>query len=617
MAEAVQWLPDGTPYSPRFGDIYRSCSGAQAQHVYLRGCGLPLAWAHQAQWRVLETGFGLGLNFLSTWQAWRTDPARPRLLHMASVEAWPVQAQDLLRSVADDPELNPLAQQLVAQWRGLLPGFHRLSFEQGQVLLTLCVGPVQAMLRELAFEADAVYLDGFSPACNPDMWSPDTLKAVARCCQKGAHLASYTVATAVRQSLQQLGFVVEKHPGLPPKRDCLRARFDPHWPLTRRRTAATAQAGNAIVVGAGIAGAAVAASLARRGWQVQVLDAATSPAQGASSLPAGLLAPQVSPDDNLLSRLSRRGLRMTQQEAQQRLRAGLDWAATGALEHRVDKGLGLPVDWPEAGLHGSTVADAAQHAACGLAPEHPALWHAQAAWIQPAKLVQAWLQQAGVHWRGGMAVQRVQRSDGGWQVWGAQGEPLAQADLLVIAAAHASARLWPPAQLPLQAVRGQVSWGWCEGDDAAALPPFPVHGHGSLLPAVPDGPRQRWLLGASFERDGSDTEGLARDHAQNWQRLARLLPAAAQHLQARFDRQAVHAWVGQRCAAPDRLPLVGPMPGNGPWLCTAFGSRGLSWVVLAAELLAARLHGEPLPVERRLAQALDAARFSRYPGPAP
>src|SRR5438034_6086061 len=134
MSEAVEWLPDGTPHSPRFGDIYRSSTGgpAQARHVFLHGCGVPAAWAGRTQWRILETGFGLGLNFLAAWRAWKDDPRRPRLLHFVSIEAWPVAAADLLRSAKPHPELESLAQALAAQWFGLLPGIHRLAFEEGQ-----------------------------------------------------------------------------------------------------------------------------------------------------------------------------------------------------------------------------------------------------------------------------------------------------------------------------------------------------------------------------------------------------------------------------------------------------------------------------------------------------
>jgi len=204
MSEAVDWRDDGTPRSPRFDDIYRSAIGGldQAQHVFRRGTGLPQAWAGRPQWRVLETGFGLGLNFLATWHLWRSDPARPHLLHFASLEAWPVAAADLLRSVATYPALQPLAEELAVQWRGLVPGFHRLAFEGGRVLLTLCVGEVAPMLREQAFHADAVFLDGFDPGRNADMWALETIKAVTRLSRRGTRLATWTVAGQVRRDLQ-------------------------------------------------------------------------------------------------------------------------------------------------------------------------------------------------------------------------------------------------------------------------------------------------------------------------------------------------------------------------------------------------------------------------------
>ncbi|HWI79763.1 MAG TPA: tRNA (5-methylaminomethyl-2-thiouridine)(34)-methyltransferase MnmD, partial [Ramlibacter sp.] len=223
MSEPVDWLADGTPRSARFDDVYRTSSGGleQARHVFLRGCGLPDAWAGAQRWIILETGFGLGLNFLAAWQAWKHDPQRPRVLHFVSIEAWPVAAADVLRSAAPYPELESAAAALARQWHGLLPGTHRLEFEAGQVLLTVHIRDVGQALREPRLRADSVFLDGFDPQRNPAMWELSTLKAVARHCRRGTRLATWTVAGAVRRDLTQCGFAVEKAEGLAPKRDCL------------------------------------------------------------------------------------------------------------------------------------------------------------------------------------------------------------------------------------------------------------------------------------------------------------------------------------------------------------------------------------------------------------
>lgn len=630
MPEPIEWLDDGTasgaPFNPRFGDRYRSELGGleQARNVFLAGCGLPAAWGGQAQWRVLETGFGLGLNFLVTWAAWKADPLRPKLLHFVSTEAYPASADDVLRSAADHADLHPLAMQLRAQLWGLLPGFHRLVFEGGHVLLTLCIGDAKAMLRQQHFEADSVYLDGFSPSKNPDIWDIYTLKAVARCCRRGTRMATWTIARSVRDALSQCGFVVQKTPGTPPKRDNLQGQYNPSWeprkpahqlrltnPLSTPRQPSTA-----VVVGSGLAGAAIASSLARRGWQVVVLDAASAPASGASSLPAGLLVPHVSSDDGLLSRLSRSGVRMTLQQADALLDHGVDWHRTGVLAHDVDDTPSVARPSAGAAAEWRCTATTAQLAGAGLAATSQAVWHAPAGWVKPARLVNAWLDTPGIAWRGNARVAALVPGPQGWQVMDAAGAVLAQADLVVLAAAVGSQALAAtvnPAPLALQAVRGQVSWGVRKAQHhdqskGQGLPDFPVNGHGGLLPAVPGPEGLTWLMGASYER-GCDTPVVRQqDHDQNLARLRRLLPQTADLLADEFSAGTVQAWAGIRCATPGRLPTQGRIAttssGAEVWVCSGMGSRGLTFAGMCAELLAACLHGEPLPIERRLAQAL-------------
>ena len=180
----------------------------QIQPSFLHGCGLPQAWAGLPQWCVLETSFGEGLNFLKTWLAWKADPARPRILHFAACEPFPVSHIDLLKAASALPELLPLAQELAAQWQGLLQGLHRLSFEDGHVLLSLGIGDAQDMLKAQTLAADSVFLTGLSPQHQPPAWDLHTLKAVARCCRRGTRLAAREVAPGVLDGLKQCGFEV-------------------------------------------------------------------------------------------------------------------------------------------------------------------------------------------------------------------------------------------------------------------------------------------------------------------------------------------------------------------------------------------------------------------------
>lgn len=653
MPEAVEWLADGTasgsPFSPRFGDRYRSELGGleQSTEVFLKGCGLPAAWANQPQWSVLETGFGLGLNFLVTWQAWKADPQRPRTLHFVSTEAFPASAADVLRSALPHPMLLPFAEQLQARLWGLLPGFHRLAFEGGQVLLTLCIGDAKAMLREQSFEADSVYLDGFSPGVNPDIWDVHTFKAVAQCCRRGTRIATWTVARSVRDALAQAGFVVQKVAGTPPKRDNLQGEYQPAWePRRSRAMPARRPAGRCIVIGSGLSGAAAAASLARRGWQVTVLDVGATPAAGASGLPAGVLAPHVSPDDSLLSRLSRHGVRTTFEDASRRLIDGLDWAPSGVLEHSVARHRRLPAFWQQADTLDSArdwtcPPSAAQLQSCGLPAGTAAHWHPRAGWIEPAKLVASWLATPGVRWKGECTVKSLRKQGGDWQALDADEQVLGSAELVVIAAAHGSLSLascadthgQPLHQAMLTPIRGQVSMAAHHPE--TRLPPFPVNGHGSFIPSVPWGeagasaasaaPAARgWIMGASFDRGRTDADVDAQDHAGNWQKMQALVPDLSRQVADRFESApadtGLQAWAGVRCASPTRLPVLGPLAVDveqaatqGLWICSGMGSRGLTFAALCGEILAARMHAEPLPVERQLADAMLPGAMSGHP----
>ena len=224
----VERTAGGTPYSPQFEDVYHSEHGglAQARHVFLAGNGLPAAWRGRESFTIVETGFGLGLNFLAAWDAWRGDSHRCSRLHFVSVESRPLSAADLAAALAPFEELQPLARALATAWLPPLAGFHRLHFDAGRVILTLLFGEARDVLPQLVARADAFFLDGFSPARNPGAWSPGVVRELARIAVPGATLATWTVAGGVRTALIDAGFEVEKREGFASKREMLAGRKD-------------------------------------------------------------------------------------------------------------------------------------------------------------------------------------------------------------------------------------------------------------------------------------------------------------------------------------------------------------------------------------------------------
>jgi len=222
---------DGEPPSaPAFGDLYhpRVGAAAQARHVFLGGNGLPARWAGRDRFVVLETGFGLGNNFLATWAAWRADPQRCRQLHFISIEASPP-TRDSFASLTREAPLAPLAAELARQWPPLTCNLHRIALEDGGIELLLAFGVVDAWLPQLVAEVDAFFLDGFAPARNPSMWDAGLFKAMARLAAPDATVATWSAARAVRDGLRSAGFDVAKAAGNGGKREITRGRFAPRF----------------------------------------------------------------------------------------------------------------------------------------------------------------------------------------------------------------------------------------------------------------------------------------------------------------------------------------------------------------------------------------------------
>ena len=596
-------------------------------------------WRGQRAWRILDTGFSDGGLFLALWHHWATDPQRSGLLHYVAVTPHPPGRDALLAGMSSFSALAPYREEFARAWFGLLPGFHRMALHGGRVLLTVCVGPLQAMLHQQQFVADWIV----APSADRDFWDRWCVKALVRLCRRGTGIDLPSATAQSRSALTQAGFVLQDDgplgtlaPGEVVR--TFHGRFEPQWepPSTRDGwRQAPRLPTSCVIVGAGLAGAAAAAALAQRGWQVQVLDAEDKPAAGASGLPVGMMAPLVSRDDNARSQLSRAGVRTTLERCTSLLDAGQDWLQSGLLELRGVGEPGLPPDWPAAGREWSTEARSNEPSKPG---DHHAnsIWHPSGAWIKPERLVRALLAQPAVRFDGRSKVQSIAHQGGHWQLHDAHGRLLAQAPLLIVAGAGDSVRLLgeamraigmlsavreplsmrsagPDPLAPMDAIGGRVSWGLQAGADTQRLPLFPLNGDGSFVAHIPWQGERAWFAGATYETQGSEAAAAPAKHAHaaNLERLARLAPEVADVLSDRFTAGAVRAWSGVRCATIDRLPAVGPLDeGALPvlWAATGMGSRGLTYAVLCADLLAAQLCGEPLPVEARLAKNLALGR---------
>ncbi|HEY4372517.1 MAG TPA: bifunctional tRNA (5-methylaminomethyl-2-thiouridine)(34)-methyltransferase MnmD/FAD-dependent 5-carboxymethylaminomethyl-2-thiouridine(34) oxidoreductase MnmC [Burkholderiales bacterium] len=617
---------EGVPYAPAYGDVYHSRAGgyAQARKVFLAGNGLPHAWGGRRHFTILETGFGLGTNFLATWEAWRADPARPARLHFVSIERHPFRAADLAAWHGREARMAPLVRELAGAWPVLTAGVHRIELDQGRVILTVAFGEAAALLAQLRLRADALFLDGFAPARNPEMWSAPVFEGLARAAAAGATLATYTVARAVADGLTAAGFAVRKAPGFGGKRDML---------VGRREAAAASDAPDwserhALVIGAGIAGLSAADCLAARGWRVTLLEGEGGVARGASSTPAGAMHALLSRDDNRLTRFTRAAyLHMGGRLAA--LAGEVDWSAACGRVDCVDEGesveaaaqlvagLGLPADFVTA-VDASAASDLA-----GARVARGGFWFPRTAWLHAGAYCEALLRERGefVSLKTGQEVARLERTEAGWSACDAAGGVLAAAPVAILAGGLDLPRLLPGGfDLPLQRVRGQLTGVPAQ---AAHAPRVIVSGYGYCLPPV----RGMMWSGASYFPRDTDVSARPEEHRANLARVADMLPE--NDFTALPAGLAAH--VGFRAVSPDRLPLVGAAPQweavtgagvnrrgfasvdlprqHGLYLIGGLGSRGLTWAALAGEIVASQIDGEPLPVEADLLESIDPARF--------
>lgn len=630
----------GHPVSLRHGDVYKSRAGAlaEARDVFVDGCRLRERWSGARAFVLLELGFGLGVNFLATLRAWRDARDRPARLHFVSVEAHPVTADALRRAHEALAIAGADADALASRWPPALPGVHRVRFEDGAVTLTLVLGEAGRSVPQLALAADAIFLDGFSPARNPEMWTPALMKALARVARPGATVSTYTAAASVRDALDAAGFEVRRVTGFGGKRDRLEATYAPRWrtfpppeppPRWPERSA--------VVVGAGLAGCHVAGALAERGWRVTLLERADGIAREGSSQPVVADHLQVSPDDNALSRLTRAALlmrgatvadRRSRTQALPRPVAG--GAAIGRLQLASDAGeaerqralvaaLGFPTAFIQA-----LDADAASDAA-GLRLARGGLWLPMCEASSPAAACAEALGAPGrIALRFGAVVDALRREDGQWTLLDPSGVPLAAAPVVVLANAGDAVRLAGLASAGLRRLRGQTTR--VSGQSLAGLRTV-LGGDAYACPMAEGGV----LIGSTYD----DGDSLAPDpeaDLSNLRRLRRVVGDAA--LPDADALRSESAAVGFRFTTRDRMPVIGPIPDeagirasaaqfarndrlalpNLPGLFGAFGfgSRGQLWARLAGELLADMLDGEPMPLERDLLDAIAPQRMLRH-----
>jgi tRNA 5-methylaminomethyl-2-thiouridine biosynthesis bifunctional protein len=606
----LDWSDPSAPRAAAFDDVYFSRRGglAETEAVFLAGTGLPEGWQNRDRFALCELGFGTGLNVLAVWRAWKLARNAHAQLHISSVEAYPLAKADAARALAQFPEVAELAEQLLARWPVRAYGPQRLWFPEDGLSLTLHIGEAETVLGGMSGRFDAWFLDGFAPARNPQMWSPEMLRQIARLSAPGARVASFTVAGDVRRGLSAAGFTVEKKPGFGAKRERLEAVYGGERAATQSASLypyAPSHPKRVVIVGAGIAGASAAQALTRRGVETIVLEAARELGAGASGNPAALVMP----------RLDRGGV-LREFYLAAYLHAVTTYEALGAFDAcGVEQRAGedaeafadlladppLPPDWLAALPSGAAL-------------------HTRAGVVRPGAAIEAMLRGAQLMLES--PVVSLEQNGEGWLLRAQDQRALLKADAVVIAGGAALAQFEPAAFLPIALSRGQVEWG-----EGPALTRALVQSN--YLTPFEGGV----LFGATFDK-AETAEAVVADDASRLRNLE-ALAALAPEIAGSVNAKSLRSRASLRATTPDRAPIAGLLPDAEKWLAQyeplahgrrietdmpppahagvyvigGLGARGFTLAPLLGEIIAAEMFSEPSLLPQFARDAIHPARF--------
>ena len=585
------FLTEGILRSSRFSDIYFSTENGleEVRHVFIKGTGLQHRLAGEDQIIIAETGFGTGLNFLAVIAEVLRQKSRTKI-DFISVEGCPPSKQNVAAALREFPELQKIFGEFLKKWPRRWLGVHHMSFLDGQISLHLHYGEAKQVLPTLDFSADIWFLDGFSPAKNPEIWSSEIIQQIARLSVHKARLATFTVAASVRSSLADAGFTCQRVAGFGRKRDMLIASYMKGFSLEKQL-----RPRSVLVIGGGIAGCAVAGGLKTLGIKAIILDAAAQEGAGASGNPAGIVVPFLTVGDMIGMRLSISSLADTRAflDAHDLIISNgvisLDYDKRKSSRQKKIADQGFPSD-----LATYKSADELS-ATCGLHVKSGGLLFETGAVIQPRQLSGQLAE--GVERIYGAQLRAISGEEGAWIAHCMDGRTFL-ADHVVLCAGADFPELLKTIGYDLgvyQVTSGQLSI-LPKTTELAALQ-IALNYSGYTTPLI-DGQQ---YLGAGFDPT-ADTAVSQKGHLHNLE----LMPLELRQLAGQ-----PFGWQGRtsrRLAYPDRLPVAGKIT-PGLSVVSALGARGLTLARLIGKSVAHEIAGRPSILPYQTMMALHPQRF--------
>ncbi len=605
------------PVSTQFGDIYFSKDNGllESRHVYLEGNNLTERLTHLTDFEyfsVGEIGFGTGLNILALWQLWQQRrPKNQSHLHVISFEKHPLKKTDLIRALNAWPELKPLTEQLIQHYPQPISGGHRIHFLNERFSLDLWFGDATESLQQLpqSKAIDAWFLDGFTPALNPELWQDKLFDQIVRLSDVGTTLSSFSVAGHLRRGLEQRGISILRPKGFAHKKEMLKGvlkstqklnkemidviNLTPQLPISVLSPAKRRQIA---VIGAGVAGLSTAYAMAQRGHQVIIYDQ-SEPISGASGNPIALLNPRLNPIDKIDDHLMTVSWKFALNHYT-KFKAFNPVAVNQFVLKNPEESLQLAQEYPKDTFNYKTREDVQTDQNINV--EFDALCFESAGTVIPAVFKDEVLAHPLIEFQK-IAIDDIEQTENGIHLY-AQNQAIHTVDHVVVCCALNSPKFFEyyPAMKPN---RGQVSW---MNNSESAFDPTLAHSYGGYCVQIDP---ENLLLGASFFPNRADDEVQLEDHQHNFELFKLVFSEQARKL------PSMEKWQGRasvRAQSLDYFPLVGKLDlASQVYTMSGLGSKGYLYAPLCAEILASQILNEVCPVSSDILKKINPRRFMK------
>ena len=552
----IKWTENGNLFSENYNDVYfNDAHGVEeTDYVFLQGNNIH---QHFEQQRTVigELGFGTGLNFLVTWDAWRRHEKKSaNRLIFVSCEKHPLSKTVLEKAHENFPQFAGLAELLRDKYPEIKSGFHFLEFENSQVALLLMFGDVLDVLRQLESKIDAWYLDGFAPKNNPQMWTEQVYRQIAWHSHENTTLATYTAAGDVRCGLKAVGFEVERIKGFGKKRHMTTASYKGHvkkdlhlQPWHRHRAHKTPR--RAAVIGAGMAGLNTAYALQRLGVDVTIYEKAAHIADGASGNRFGMVLPLLAKKLDRLGSLTKAGAHFSINQFND---LGLIYKR-GLLEFAID----------EARMARFTES-VKRHDDCyvrllsppqlkeefGVDSSVSALFHSSGISLSPRRYADTLLKASGAQLKLNCQIDQLKKDGSDWLLSASDGQTYRH-DCVIVCSAAESASFEQTSHFPIHKVRGQVVY--LSKDQILQQSQYGLNFVNYLVQDEED----NYVLGATFQLNDAEEGMRPKDSQTLVESVKKRLP----HLiKENVDAASLEGRVSFRAMQKDHFSILGSAP---------------------------------------------------------